>query len=110
MTMRAHMQTNSATGVDAHNQPLPPDWVNVATPTPCKAWSTSRTEVVDGDKVATIEEIKAILPLSILGQPFEQMRVRQITDRADGLLFSGPLHVRTVQRKTNHVLVALRES
>ena len=106
MTMRAHMQVNTATGVDVHNQPVAPEWTD-ADPIACKAWSSSRNEIADGNKVVTVEVIKAIFPLNALAG-LESKRVRQVTDRLGNLLFSGPLHIQTVQRKSNHLLVVFR--
>lgn len=106
MTMRATLQENTASGVDELNQPVPPSWSDLPVPVPCRVWSSSRQEIVDGDKQVTVETITGLFPFS--SAISEANRIGQVADRRGVVLFGGPLQVQTVQRRDDFLQVGLR--
>jgi hypothetical protein len=56
--MRAVLARNVETGVDAHNNPLPPRYEEFATDVPCFVWSKSSTAQFPGDRTANIELLR----------------------------------------------------
>jgi len=106
LTMRAIMLRNSATGTDPRGHPLPPVWTANGT-LRCFAWSNASREIVDGDKTAMVEDMRALFALG--GDITEGDRISGITDRAGNVLIAGPLEVDgPVQRKHTHLEAALK--
>lgn len=104
MTHRADIQQNTATAVDDYGNPVPPVWETHST-MPCRAYTKVRKEVVDGDKIVLVEDLKALFSLN--SGVSESYRIANITDRLGTVLFSGPLDILTVQRRGNHLEASL---
>ncbi|MBW8322083.1 MAG: hypothetical protein K0M49_02325 [Arenimonas sp.] len=106
LTMRAAVERNQATGKDNWGNPLPPQFAALGT-YPCFAWSNVSREVVDGDKVAAIEDMRAMFALS--ADITEDDEISTIADRKGAVLIAGRLKVEgPVQRKHTHLEVALK--
>ena len=60
MVMRANLRRNKA-GVDSYGQPKEPAaWDYVGKEIPCFVWFKNRREVVDGQKIAIVEDIRGL--------------------------------------------------
>lgn len=105
MTMRADVQNNTATGADSYGQPDIPVWAVKAT-VACLVWTKVRREVIDGDKTALVEDIRAIIPAD--AAVVEADRISNVKDRAGTVLFAGPLAIDTIQKRRDHLELALR--
>ncbi|MCQ4575415.1 MAG: head-tail adaptor protein [Candidatus Brocadiales bacterium] len=105
MTLRADVERNQETGVDGTNQPLKPDWQALAT-VACWVYSKARREVVDGKKVAVVEDLRAMVPLST--DITEKDKIAQIIDRSGNVIYAGPLGIESVQRKHTHLELMLK--
>lgn len=104
MTHRADVQNNTASGLDAYGNPVAPTWAALST-LPCRAYTKVRKEVIDGDKIVLVEDLKALLPLK--AAIVESYRIANIKDRLSVVLFAGPLIIRTLQRRGNHIEASL---
>lgn len=100
MTHRARLERDTAASTGAWGQPAAPDW-NFREELPCYGWSRSRQVVADGEKVVTVQEMRAIFPTD--ADIVEGDRLQEITDRRGTVVFPGPLMVRTAQAKPGHV-------
>lgn len=106
LTMRAEIERNRASGTDAWGQPATPDWQPLGR-IPCFAWSPASREVMDGDKVAGIEDVRIIV--GVHADLREDDEIAEITDRAGRVLFAGRLRVDgPVQYKHNHLEAPLK--
>ena len=104
MTMRAAITRNSTVTANDWNQadtPVFDQW----TTEPCWAWVTAKREVIDGDKVVVVEDIRALFPLS--ANLTDQDRIAHISDRADTVIFDGPFVIESIQRMTRHLELVL---
>lgn len=104
MIHRAEFQQNTESGTDAYKNPLPPSW-GAVTSVACRAYTKVRKEVIDGDKTALIEDLKALF--SINASISESDRIANIKDRQGVILFAGPLDIMTIQRRGNHLEASL---
>lgn len=108
MTQRAFFQEDTATGNDAYGNPVPPVWTAKAgQPVPCFAWVQSREESVREETTVVVQETKCIVPLS--AGITEQNRLDRIEDRLGFTLWAGPMNVRAVSNKHNHIEMHLEE-
>ena len=99
MTHRAVLERNTTDTSDGWGQPGEPSWSVQAT-LACYAWSRSRKVVADGEKVVTVQDLRAIFAVD--ADVREQDRLQSITDRRSSTIFPGPLTVRTVVPKPTH--------
>ncbi len=106
MRHRAIIERNAEQGVDPDGHPLPAIWEPYLT-LACRAYTKVRKEVIDGDKTAQIEDIKALFSLNDNDDLSEDYRITNITDRQGAVLFSGPLDIISVQRRSNHFEASL---
>lgn len=104
MIMRADIQNNTAVTVDAYGNPVPPVWASLST-VACIAYTKVRKEVIDGDKIVLVEDLKALFPLA--SGVIEAHRIANIKDRLGAVLFAGPLQIRTIQRRRDHLEASL---
>ncbi len=106
LTMVAHQERSVAAGTDAWGQPVAPAFAAIAD-LPCFAWTPDAREIIDGDKTAQVEDVRAMFSLKAdirSGDEFSS-----ITDRRGTVLFPGRLRVDAPpQFKHNHFEVALR--
>ncbi|SCW61784.1 hypothetical protein SAMN02927924_01696 [Sphingobium faniae] len=106
LTMRAAVERNQATGTDAWNNRVGPDFQPVGT-LPCFIWSNSSRELIDGQKTALIEDVRGLFALG--ADLAENDEVASVTDRAGNILIPGRLKVEgPVQFKHTHLEAALR--
>ena len=104
MTMRADIQNNTAVTTDAYGNPIPPVWAALST-IACLAYTKIRKEIIDGNKIVLVEDLKALFPLKAV--VIEAHRIANIKDRLGVVLFAGPLSIRTIQRRRNHLEITL---
>lgn len=104
MTHRADIENNTATGTDAYGNPIAEAWVSLST-LPCRAYTKVRKEVIDGDKTVLVEDLKALFPIK--AAVTEKNRIANIKDRLGAVLFAGPLSIRVIQRRGNHMELSL---
>lgn len=107
MTHRAEIQQNTEAGTDDYNNPLPPVWA-VHSDMPCHAYTQVRKDVIDGDKIVLVEDLKALFSLN--SGISEDYRIANIKDRRGAVLFPGPLDIMTLQRRGNHFEASLNKS
>lgn len=106
MTMRAEVERNTAAGTDAYGHPIAPVFTPLAT-MPCFVWSKQSRQIVDGDKTAVIEDLRAIFPLG--ADLAEGDEIARVTDRRESEIIPGRLRIDAVpQRKHDHLEAALR--
>lgn len=107
LTMRAALERNSAAGEDDWGNPVPPVMAPIGDPLPCFVWSTSSRELVDGNKTAMIEDMRAMFALG--ADVREGDVIAAVTDRAGGTIIPGRLKIEgPVQRKHSHLEAALQ--
>ncbi len=104
MTMRAVRERNQTTTFDSYGSPEAPVYA-VPVSLPCWVWSQSRRAIVDGDKTVFIEEHRGIFPLAV--DLLEDDELADIKDRLGTVTVAGRFRVETIQRKHDHVEVAL---
>ena len=105
MTMRAVVERNTASGTDAHGHPVKPAFTAHLSSQPCWVWSKQRREIVDGSKIAIVEDLRALFPLGadvVAGD-----EIASIDNRRGAELLAGRFQIETVQRKHNHIEAAL---
>ena len=68
---------------------------------PCRAWAKVRKEVIDGDKTAILEDIRAIFARD--ASVTEDDRIANIKDRLGTVKFTGPFDVVTIAPRKNHI-------
>jgi len=106
MTQRAEVERNTAAGTDPHGHPVAPAFAALGT-LPCFVWSKQSREVVDGDKTAVIEDLRALFPKT--ADIAEGDEIARVTDRRGVVLFAGRLRVDAPpQRKAGHIEAALK--
>lgn len=105
MTMRLDVEQNTAAGTDAFGHPVIPVWAAKATESGI-VWTKARREILDGDKTALVEDIRALVPLG--ANVVETDRIANVKDRLGVVLFAGPLAIDTIQRRREHLELALR--
>ena len=103
--MRAAVERNQASGKDAWGNPLPPEFQPLGT-YKCFAWSSVSREVIDGDKTAAIEDMRAMFALDT--DITEDDEIAAIANRQGNVIIPGRLKVEgPVQRKHNHLEASL---
>lgn len=102
--MRADVERNTASGADPFGLPVKPVFTVLAT-LPCFVYSKARREVVDGDKSAQVEDLRALFPLR--ADLKEGDEISPIKDRLGVVILSGRFQVEAIQRKHDHVEVSL---
>lgn len=106
LTMRARIVRAIEAGDDAWGNPLPPVLATVAEASPCFVYSNTARELVDGQKTAQVEELRAMFSLAADVRPEDE--IAQVTDRA-GRVLHGRLRIEgPAQRKHTHQEVSLR--
>jgi hypothetical protein len=106
LTMRAHVERNVATGKDGWNQPVAPDYQPLAV-LPCFAWSPAAREIMDGDKVAAIQDVRIMFARGADVRVDDE--VDGITSRQGEVLFAGRFRIDgPPQFKHNHIEAPLR--
>jgi hypothetical protein len=110
MTLRMALERNTATGTDAHNQPVVASYSPHVT-IPCLAWETMNRHRVEGGESAMVEDFRAIVPDG--SDVTERDRVASIADRRGVVKFPGPIRIETVQRTlegtTPHLELSLKK-
>lgn len=106
LTMRAHVERNVATGKDAWNKPVAPNFQPLAE-LPCFAWvPKAGADLVDGKKVAIQQDVRMMFGLAAELLPDD--RIARITNRKGDVLHRGPLRIEgEIDFKHNHREVAL---
>ena len=105
MTMRAILQTPT-TVTDDFGQEGPPTWATTGDPVACYAWTRVKREANDANKIAVVEDFRAIVPR---GTPInDEYRFLKIQDRLGNQIFPGPIMIETIQIYADHLELALR--
>lgn len=108
MTHRAVVERNTSTGVDDHNQPLPPTWTTHIAAQACYLYTPSGGapgEILDEDKGAVVGGHRLLVPLS--ADITEGDRINGVTDRRGQTVNASKFNVRLVIRKPDHKLLLL---
>lgn len=107
LTHRASVERDVATGRDAHNNPLPPDYQPLHAALPCFVYSNSSRELVDGQKTAMIKDLRAMIALS--ADIREADVFTEVRNRAGDVIIAGRLKVEGApQFKHSHREIALQ--
>ena len=106
MRFRADIEQNTEAGKDPYGHLKPPVYVSKATDVPCLVYTKMREEIIDGDKQALVEEIRALF--SLTSNVVEADRIASIKDRLGVTLFAGPMIIETIQRRRDHFEMMLK--
>lgn len=107
LTMRAVLERNQATATDAWGQPVAAAFAPVGDPLPCFVWSNNSRELVDGQKIAMLEDMRAMFALAADVRVDDE--ISSVTDRRGIRIIPGRLQVMgPVERKHTHQEAALR--
>lgn len=107
LTMRAAIERNGATAKDGWGQPVAPAFASIGAAVPCFVYSKSGRPIVDGGKVAMIEQLRAMFALD--ADVRDQDEIAALTDRRGTVIIPGRLKVDgPVQRVHTHLEVNLR--
>ena len=107
LTMRAAIERNVATGKDSWGQPNAADFQAHAT-LPCFAYTPTTREVMDGEKVAAIQDVRIMFKLGADVRADDE--IAAITRPGGEVLFAGRFRVDgPVQFKHNHLEAPLRK-
>ena len=104
LSMRALVERDTASGTDAHGLPVKPVFAVQAT-LPCFVYSRRRLEVVDGEKSAMVEDLRAIFALG--ADLIEGDEISDVQDRLGVSTLSGRFQVEAIQRKHTHIEAGL---
>ncbi len=99
MIHRAFLENNTASTTDDYGNPVAPTWATLAT-VACRVYSKMRREVIDGDKTALVEDIRALFPKG--ADVDEDYRIANVKDRLGVVLFAGPLYIDTLVKRPDH--------
>ena len=102
--MRADVERDTASGTDAYGLPVKPVFTALAT-IPCFVYSRQRREVVDGDKSALVEDMRALFALD--ANVAEGDEFSNVKDRLGVVILSGRFQLETLQRKHRHLEAGL---
>ncbi|WPJ68012.1 head-to-tail stopper [Sinorhizobium phage StopSmel] len=106
LTMRALVERNHAMGKDGWGNPVAPSFQPLST-LKCFVWSNTSREVVDGDKTAMVEDMRAFFALSADIREYDE--ISAVTDAKGATIIAGRLRVEgPVQRKHTHLEAALK--
>lgn len=100
MVHRASLQRNMTTGTDRLGQPAAPSWSTVEE-LACRAWNRRREAVRDGEKVVTVQSLRAAFPKD--ADIREGDRLASITNRRGTVLYAGPLQVEEIVWQPTHL-------
>lgn len=107
LTMRAGVERNVASGTDNWGHPVAPLFEPHAR-VACFAYTPSSSDIMDGDKVATVQDVRIMFAVGADIQAGDE--IASITNKAGILLFPGRYRVDgPVQFKHNHAEAALRK-
>ena len=104
LSMRALVERDTSSGTDAHGLPVKPVFTVLGT-IPCWVYSRQRREVVDGDKSALVEDLRAIFALA--ADIKEGDEISDVQDRLGVSTLSGRFQVEAIQRKHIHLEAGL---
>lgn len=105
MTHRATIERDTSSTADAWGNPVAPVWAAHLTDLACRVWFDTESEVLDGNKTATVERRKMIVPIGT--DVTEADRVAIVEDRLGATLFSGPAGIESVGRRRDHLVLTL---
>lgn len=108
MTMRATIERDQQAAEDPWGHPENPDWQTHLDRLPCSMWVHVETDVTDDNMQAVVEDRRAIFPLDTDLTPTD--RIAQVADRRGQVLFDGPMRIRTVVRRADHLEVLVDRS
>lgn len=104
--MRAQVERNTASGTDAHGHPVAASFSAHAT-LACFVWSKTGREIVDGEKIASIDDMRAMFPLD--ADIEEGDEIASVTDRQGTEIIAGRLRIDAPpQRRHRHLEAVLR--
>jgi hypothetical protein len=107
LTMRAEIERDVASGTDNWGQPNAPDFQPHCT-LPCFAYTPNSREVFDGDKVASIQDVRIMFALGV--DVNEADEIAEIRRPGGEVLFIGRFRIDgPVQFKHNHLEAPLRK-
>lgn len=102
--MRALVERDTASGTDDYGNPVKPVFTVLGT-IPCWVYSRRRLEVVDGEKNALVEDLRAMFALA--ADIAEGDELSAVQDRLGNELLSGRFQVEAIQRKHTHLEAGL---
>lgn len=106
LTMRAAIERSTAAGTDAWNNPVAELFAPLAT-LPCFVWSNTAREIKDGDKLARVEDLRAMFALGADLRAEDE--ISAVTDRRGAVIIAGRLRIEgPPQRKHTHLEAALK--
>lgn len=106
LTMRALVERNQAIGKDGWGNPVAPSFQPLAT-LRCFVWSNNSRKLIDGDKTAMLQDMRALFALS--ADIRENDEIAAVTNVGGETIIAGRLRVDgPVQRKHTHLEAALK--
>lgn len=103
LTHRTTIQRSEAED-DPWGQPGIPDWQDLETDVPCRAWILTGREQVSADRQIVVNDMRCLLPVDT--DIVETDRLGDITERGE-VIFEGPFGVEAVMRQRDHLEVML---
>ncbi len=110
MTHRATVQRNTPAGTDGFGGPGAAVWGSHLASLKCWYYHMSTTperEVIDGDKSATLDTAKLMVPLGT--DITEADRITAIKDRTGGSIVANTMKIRSVTYRHNHLELVVEE-
>ncbi|MEO0589112.1 MAG: hypothetical protein AAFZ11_00980 [Pseudomonadota bacterium] len=107
LTMRARVERNTATGLNAHGGPVAPVFTLLHQALPCFVWSNTSRERVDGAKTAMIEDMRAMFAKGADIAAGDV--ITAVSDREGTVIIPGRLKIEgKPQFKHTHIEAALQ--
>jgi hypothetical protein len=95
---------NAATP-DAWGTPETPDWQPHLTDLACRGWTRAGVERADATTSTVVEDMRLIVSLGT--DVTEQDRVNGVTDRGTTIIIAGPVGIRAVIGRKDHLELVL---
>lgn len=113
MTMRATVMRNLTATTDPDGQPDIPSFGISIDSLPCLWWVTSEREVMDGNKIAVVGQMKMMVPKKYLGAPtdiHERDQISAVKDRLGNVIRPGPMVIENVVPRRTHLELLLEDA
>ena len=99
LTHRTSIQRDRAAD-DSWGHQGDPDWQDLETDVPCRAWANVGREQVSADRTVVVKDMRCLLPLGT--DVTESDRLGDVLERGD-VIFPGPIGIETILRQRDHL-------
>jgi hypothetical protein len=106
LTHRCTIERDTNAGTpDAWGTPETPSWQPHLTELPCRGWTRAGVETADATTTTVVEDMRLIVSLGT--DVTEQDRVNGVTDRGTTIIIAGPVGIRAVIGRKDHLELVL---